>query len=562
MTPALADNEALYAITDLELEEQSEDLITTIIPLGAGEGINQLDLRYSDRVSPYAISSATGPDGRTYYYLEDAAAVTAYGRREAVVSVKDAIPLANSAAGFLAASNALYDVAANLLARSVTPLATYTVAVAGLRHIGSSGSPLFQIGDTIRVVYRGIVEDSTGARAFKSIAASLYLMGFHRTFASNGADKWSLTLANVARHDADDADRLAEAFSNVQALQVALRNYTYHEVHILQRSSIDASNTAQLTVKWDGNIALVHQGKLTFVTRALRSNVSTASSGGGSTSGSGGAQTSSSGGATTSSAGGAQTSSGGASHSHSVSGSTSSAGGSHRHQFMHYNGTASINPTGAPSVASTQDVSNAHTHAETGGTTGNNSTGHTHSLNSHTHTLPHSYEQYQMRNSAGSLVAIDLAFKNTIGQDHYTYETVADHTHTVSGSTSGSESSHTHTVADHTHTVGNHTHTVVDHTHTVSAHTHAITYGIFNASAPVGAAIHITINGTDRTVALGGPWSTVATEIEVDVTAYLQSGSTERPLQQSNTIVFSGSVLADVEAVLRSRVTASSLVPV
>jgi hypothetical protein len=54
----------------------------------------------------------------------------------------------------------------------------------------------------------------------------------------------------------------------------------------------------------------------------------------------------------------------------------------------------------------------------------------------------------------------------------------------------------------------------------------------------------------------------VGSEVEVDITAYLQSGATEIPLQQSNTIVISGNVLADVEAVLRSRVTASSLVPV
>lgn len=79
----------------------------------------------SNRSSPYAISSATGPDGRTYYYLEDAAAVSAYGRRERVLSVKDAIPLANSAAGFQAAANALYDVTATFLERAAAPLESY-----------------------------------------------------------------------------------------------------------------------------------------------------------------------------------------------------------------------------------------------------------------------------------------------------------------------------------------------------------------------------------------------------------------------------------------------------
>lgn len=547
LTPELAANDGLVPIASIEVESESEDLVTTVIPLGAGEGLNVLDLRHSNRSSPYAISSATGPDGRTYYYLEDAAAVSAYGRRERVLSVKDAIPLANSAAGFQAAANALYDVAATFLERAAAPLESYQVAVTGLRHLDATGAPRFELGETVRVVYRGIVEDETGARAWRSIDADLYVMAFRRRFDASGADAWQITVNSLDRYQDDPANRIAEAFQAMHALQVSLRNYTYHEVHILQRTTVESGKPATLTVKWDGNVSLVHQAKLTFKVSALRSNVSVAASGGAATSSSGGAQTSSSGGATTSSSG--------TSHTHSVSGQAANAAGAHAHKFLHDTGNDVVSLTGTggwvgPQPASTQAQSSSHTHTETGGTTGLDSVNHTHSMNAHEH-YQVALRQYQ----AASGQTIWLPYYGGAAGHLTTYETATDHTHTVTATTSGAEGSHTHTV-------GSHTHTVTDHTHTVGNHTHALTYGIYEASSPSSPSINITINGTNRTLALGGAWNTVGSEVTVDITAYLQNGATELPLQQSNTIVISGSVLADVEAVLRSRVTASSLVPV
>jgi hypothetical protein len=333
---------------------------------------------------------------------------------------------------------------------------------------------------------------------------------------------------SIDRYQDDPASRITEAFQSMHALQVSLRNYTYHEVHILNRTSIESGKNATLTVKWDANISLVHQAKLTFKVQALRSNVSVAASGGGSTS------------------------SGGTSHTHSVSGTTSSGGSSHSHGInattsdTPQSGTISANfllgtmsgtpKTAGPDVSSTQDVSQGHTHTETGGTTSNQNQGHTHSLNSHAH---------EYRDSLGNLFthgAFSMASWN--------------HTHALSSTTSAAESTHTHSVSGQTAAAES------SHTHTISAHTHALTYGIYESPSPSNPAINITINGTNRTAALGGAWNTVGSEVEVDITAYLQSGASEIPLQQSNTIVISGNVLADVEAVLRSRVTASSLVPV
>ena len=541
VTPELAANDGLVPIASIEVESESEDLVTTVIPLGAGEGLNVLDLRHSNRSSPYAISSATGPDGRTYYYLEDAAAVSAYGRRERVLSVKDAIPLANSAAGFQAAANALYDVAATFLERAAAPLESYQVAVTGLRHLDATGAPRFELGETVRVVYRGIVEDETGARAWRAIDANLYLMAFRRRFDTSGADAWQITVNSLDRYQDDPANRIAEAFQAMHALQVSLRNYTYHEVHLLQRTSVESGKPATLTVKWDGNVALVHQAKLTFRVSALRSNVSVAAAGG----------------AATSSSGGAQTSSAGSSHTHSISGSTSSAGSSHTHSVSGGTASASAGVYSAdwvqgPLSASPQTgPGTSHNHASATTDSGGGGGGaHAHTVSggsgseaSHTHLIANNLGGYL------TSAALSLALgSHTHSLTGITNAAESSHTHTISGSTSGAEGSHTHTVSAHTHTVGD--------------HTHALTYGIYEASSPSTPSINITINGTNRTVALGGAWNTVGSEVTVDITAYLQNGATELPLQQSNTIVISSAVLADVEAVLRSRVTASSLVPV
>ncbi|MBI2764859.1 MAG: DUF433 domain-containing protein [Chloroflexi bacterium] len=99
VSPALRENRLLAPIAKLEVLEESADVWNRVIPLGAGEGVNKLDLRYATRSSPYAVQSAAGPDGRTYWYLDDAASVAAYGRRTRVLSVKDALPLANSPEG-------------------------------------------------------------------------------------------------------------------------------------------------------------------------------------------------------------------------------------------------------------------------------------------------------------------------------------------------------------------------------------------------------------------------------------------------------------------------------
>ncbi|MHA1408822.1 MAG: hypothetical protein ACTSQY_00640 [Candidatus Odinarchaeia archaeon] len=72
------------------------------------------------------------------------------------------------------------------------------------------------------------------------------------------------------------------------------------------------------------------------------------------------------------------------------------------------------------------------------------------------------------------------------------------------------------------------------HSHTVTAHSHDIDADIYEVSAPASPSIKIKIDGTDQTTALGGPWSSDVSDL--DITTYISgSGSHNIILYDSNT---------------------------
>ena len=524
ITPELEENQTLFPVVGIKVMEESDQIWNSIIALGAGEGINKVDLKQSDRVSPYTKQNTVGPDGTLTYYLEDAASVAAYGIRQKVISFKDLQPLSLSTNGFKDASNVLYDMASTWLSRHKDPLITYEVDVMGPRHIeDANGQPLFLVGDKIRLVYKGWAQTEDGTMTYLNVNQLLWVMEMARNFAADGSDRWQFTLATVDRFQEDDAAKMVDAINDIMAIKVAPRPFTYREVHGPFRNSTDSGFPIDLKVNFDANVFLVHQSKLSFTIRGLRANFTGAASGGG------------------------QTSSSGSSHSHSFSAGSTTAGSSHSHTLnadtaqpyagqsypvlLSFMSGADVNDgqvlSQGPSPSSTQDVSQGHTHVETGGTTNNQNQGHTHSLNSHTHLsgVP----------GAGSA---DLSW--------------AGHTHDIDATTSGAESSHTHDFSGSTS--GNES----SHTHTVSAHTHTVNFGITQQSTPGSMGVTVSINGVDRTSALGGPWNASQT---LDITQYLTDANGQ-PLRQDNTVQLGSSALGDLEIQVRSIVTATSLIPV
>jgi hypothetical protein len=91
---------------------------------------------------------------------------------------------------------------------------------------------------------------------------------------------------------------------------------------------------------------------------------------------------------------------------------------------------------------------------------------------------------------------------------------IGDHTH---GGVSTPDGGHSHGITvdedtGHGHQLPNHVHFV-----TISGHTHDITHGIYEGTS--ASDVTVTINGTDRTAALGGPFN--ANQSGLDITQYM-----------------------------------------
>jgi hypothetical protein len=333
----------------------------------------------------------------------------------------------------------------------------------------------------------------------------------------------------------------------------------YREVHGPLRQSIDNTHSVTFTVDYDSLATQLYQAKLTFRLAAVRANLSTAASGGGQTSGSSSA--SSSGSSSASTAGtDATTSSASSASSSSTDAPSSSSDGVHHHTVGEYYSDPGLATEAAGTGASGAGSNHNHTSATTDSTTSAEpDTGHTHVVtgntsieSAHTHTGPsHTHGLHDVRYyTVGSAKVLGMFLASGASTTDFTTFTAASaHTHT---------SSHSHTIA-HTHTISHshtiaHTHTIA-HDHSVAAHTHSLTFtAIQEGSAPSTPGVTITINGTDRTTALGGPWN--ASQSNLDVTAYLRATSGE-PLRGDNTFVFTSTELLDIEIVLKSFIGSS-----
>ncbi len=549
-------------ITKVKVLSESEELWNSITVMNDGDEASQMTLEWSDRTTPYAIQSATGPNGRSYSYIEDAASVAAYGRRERALIIPGAIPLSNAPSSFTAAANAMYDAGVTYLQHVKDPYGSYQIEVTGLTHV-VDGVPRFQVGDTVRLSYRGIAHDEDGPRGWLTIDQDLILMRYRRSIRESGEDRWTLEVANIDRHSEDDPARLAAAVERVFALQVAQRSYptTYNDS--LPWTSIKAgSETAELRATYDANVFLGRKYRLTFYGRALRSNVTTTDTVTTHTHSITGQATSGGGSHTHSITG--QATSGGGGHSHPITSQATSGGGGHDHEIFGYVSGQATYVTGTPSPVSTQLESGSHYHSGTG-TSFPNIGNHNHSLANHTHALAVTFYNWYLKNSVGTSKTVTLetlGYHGTGGL--HSFETVTTHTHPITGQATSGGGSHSHSVT------GQATDTVTTHTHPVTgqatdgggSHNHVPVYGIYiDPSPPGGNVIELWIDGTDRTVALGGPWPLDA-EQQLDITTYVLDVNGQ-PLRDNIDAQFrAASGQFDIRASLRSLVSESSLQPV
>jgi len=485
--------------------------------------------------APYHILTSIGPDNQIYYYLADENSIAAHGQRERVLSIKEVVPLSPVSLEVTRAANTLYDYTLTALQRGKQTAKTYRVLPVGLEHY-AAGVALLEVGDRVRVVYHG---DG------KTVDELMYVMSFTRSFEASGADAWDIIVSTVDRDPDAESRQQVDEYASSYAVKTAQKAYTFVD-SFSERRSIDATHDVTLIVDLWNNVQYLHKAELSVSLKAVRTNASGVASGGGSTSGSGGGVTSS----------------GGSSHSHGFSGgtvasgggSTSGAEGSHRHLMW----TVILSGDEWWTGGTLESTSHGHTE-NTNATyvqnavTASNSVPHTHPLGPGGGGQSWSVET--KLDEAGSFtqnLLFLVPYAPLEDTQTWTYgaasthtHTTPNHTHSFSGGTNDSESAHTHTVSSHTHTT--------------PAHTHALEFGIFEGSGPSSPGITVTINGVSRTVALGGPFN--SDFLEKDITAYLID-SQGQPLTGRNTITFTSSELLDLEAIVKTLQTATSVVPI
>lgn len=131
------------AIMDLEEVSDSYDLVTRVIPYGAGQGNARLTLAASNATPPAGYTLSTAQN-----YLSNNAAETEYGIAEQRVEFKDIAPLSNTDADMQAAANSLYESAKIWLDLNTVPHKAYRLKIAGCNQV-------LRPMQTIKVVYRG-----------------------------------------------------------------------------------------------------------------------------------------------------------------------------------------------------------------------------------------------------------------------------------------------------------------------------------------------------------------------------------------------------------------------
>lgn len=407
-----------YNMQGFEIERDPNNLVNRVYPLGAGEGVNQVNIKSVNKNIPY---------------VEDAASIKKHGLVEYVwVDRRFALP------------QMLMDNAKNMLLKWSQPTITWTVSAADL--IKLTDAPLaidkLRIGSVVMI----------NTKEFGSV--NLRIKSESKKDVFGAPQELDLELGNLK-------DDINTTMSDLGRKQQINETYSQGATNILNYSYADNCEKAYPAIIEffiDDDVFHINSVELTFKTKRYRgytkavkgggSTVKSTSAGGAttstSTSGGGSTQSSTSGGGYSS--GSTTNSGGGSTQSSSVNGQstqTSSANGSHSHLMFARTDKQGPTPVGAKYEAANGALLSLDT------TANNIYTKETVDNHSHTVTTPaHSHNV------------------NIPSHSHNFSISIPNHSHKV-------------TIPNHSHkvTIPNHTHQI-----TLPDHTHPLEWGIYEAS--------------------------------------------------------------------------------
>lgn len=268
---AIYTDPSLAYIEQIDIEDDSEDVINWLIPLGGGDGESALTLEHSTRTSPYTIQSLTGPDGRTLYYIADAASIAAYGEIQKVGTFKHINPLSTNTGDMTNAANALYDAAAAWLRRQAVKQTVYNAI---LRNVEKT----IRVGDRMHMIYKGFIPANGVYMPFVDINDDLWVTKVSETHGLTGRTV-QVELSTIDRHQMDAARVVIGALEQLEVQNVT-PVMNFNKDSFSYKKEIDGSHDASIFLYITNATLQVNRVLLRLKSRPFRTLASGAEAGG------------------------------------------------------------------------------------------------------------------------------------------------------------------------------------------------------------------------------------------------------------------------------------------
>lgn len=241
------------AIIDLEETSDSYEVVSRIVPFGAGTGNARLTMTASTTVPPagYTIDRANN-------WLRKDATEIIYGYREQRVEFKDIAPLSNTDADMEAAANSLYESAKAWLDLNTVPHKTYRLQVANC-------STILKPLKTIRVVYRNENLDLNDDFIILESTASGDANGVYTT---------SLVVSSIARWPTNNASVLVDTIKQSQSF-IAHPQLNANAYTTGYTKTVDDTYNATFRFRFGSEVSQINQVLFEFQILPLESTVKT-----------------------------------------------------------------------------------------------------------------------------------------------------------------------------------------------------------------------------------------------------------------------------------------------
>lgn len=288
---AIESNPDACLITNITQVSDSWDQWNRLYIYGAGEGEDRLDLAAAENwptgltdatgltstitwsVSPPNIGVSYDGDSEFWYtnraksYLENYTRLTADGYLMKAIQFKNIAPLSNTDADLADAADQLLRAGYHYLRTHTTPQQFYRLTVTALK-------TMVPVGETLRVMARGVYEDDGGRRLWLDLDESLIVLEVEHQIDASGVRTLGLTVATIDRWPETDESAIigplmeASAALSLPQLSANLDTVTFEQ-------PVDDDYTAIVHFWLPASVTTVNQVTLRFRVDPLRSTVKT-----------------------------------------------------------------------------------------------------------------------------------------------------------------------------------------------------------------------------------------------------------------------------------------------